>query len=115
MHGPALGGVGLLLGKRWRETVLSSWFCHEDSVPWGSTGITDPLLSSAATCTRPYGAGHDRFEKIEFLARFPLALETLHVCWEERSETNCGFRAASSAATSTVPVVDVPGIVMPTC
>lgn len=90
LHGPALGGVGLLLGNRWREVLLSSWFCHEDHVPWGSSGITDPLLSTAATRTRPYGAGHDRFEKVEFLTRFPLALETLHVCWEERSESNCG-------------------------
>jgi len=90
MHGPALGGVGLLLGNRWRETLLSSWFCHEDTDPWGSTGITDPLLSTSATRTRPYGAGHDRFEKLAFLMRFPLAFETLHVCWEERSAGNCG-------------------------
>ena len=90
MHGPALGGVALLLGDRWREVLLSSWFCHEDTDPWGSTGITDPLLSTSATRTRPYGAGHDRFEKLAFLMRFPLALETLHVCWEERSDGNCG-------------------------
>ena len=90
MHGPALGGIGLLLGDRWKTVLLSSWFCHEDTDPWGSTGITDPLLSTAATRTRPYGAGHDRFEKLAFLARYPLALETLHVCWEERSEGNCG-------------------------
>ena len=90
MHGPALGGVGLLLGNRWREMLLSSWFCHEDADPWGSTGITDPLLSTSATRTRPYGASHDRFEKLAFLVRFPVVLDTLHVCWEERSEGNCG-------------------------
>lgn len=90
MHGPALGGVGLLLGDRWKTLLLSSWFCHEDNEPWGSTAITDPLLSGSRTRTRPYGAGHDRFEKLAFLADFPLALATLHVCWEERSEGNCG-------------------------
>lgn len=90
MHGPALGGVGLLLGDRWNTVLLSSWFCHEDREPWGSTAITDPLLSTAATRTRPHGAGHDRFEKLAHLARFPLALDTLHVCWEERSAVNCG-------------------------
>jgi len=90
MHGPALGGVGLLLGSRWKTMLLSSWFCHEDADPWGSTGITDPLLSTSATRTRPYGAGHDRFEKLAFLVRFPLAIETLHVCWQERSAGNCG-------------------------
>lgn len=90
MHGPALGGIGLLLGRRFRSVLLSAWFCHEDAVPWGSTGITDPLLSTAHTRTRPAGAGHDRFEKLALLAGHPLALETLHVCWQERVETNCG-------------------------
>jgi len=90
MHGPALGGVGLLFGNRWKTTLLSSWFCHGDDEPWGSTAITDPLLSTSVTRTEAYGAGHDRFEKLAFLARYPLALETLHVCWEERSEGNCG-------------------------
>ena len=46
MHGPALGGVGMLLGNRWETSLLSAWFCHEDTDPWGSTGITDPLLST---------------------------------------------------------------------
>jgi hypothetical protein len=90
MHGPALGGVGLLLGHRWRTVLLSSWFTHGDTEPWGSTAITDPLLSTAATHTQPHGAGHDRFEKLAYLARFPLVLDTLHVCWEERSASNCG-------------------------
>ncbi|MFM9058052.1 MAG: hypothetical protein ACKOSQ_02805 [Planctomycetaceae bacterium] len=90
MHGPALGGVGLLLGHRWNTVLLSSWFTHGDTDPWGSTAITDPLLSTSATRTRPHGAGHDRFEKLAHLARFPLVLDTLHVCWEERSAGNCG-------------------------
>jgi hypothetical protein len=91
MHGPALGGVGLLLGKRWKTMLLSSSFCHGDSDPWGSTAMTDPLLSTSVTLTEPYGAGHDRYEKLAFLTRYPQALETLHVCWEERSEGNCGL------------------------
>jgi len=90
MHGPALGGVGVLLGDRWRTALLSSWCCHDHDGPWGSTGITDPLLSTSLTRTRPYGDGHDRFEKLEYLVRFPLVLDTLHVCWEERSDGNCG-------------------------
>ena len=90
MHGPALGGVGLLLGHRWRTVLLSSWFTHADTDPWGSTAITDPLLSTSTTRTEPHGAGYDRFEKLAYLARFPLVLDTLHVCWEERSESNCG-------------------------
>ena len=91
MHGPALGGAGLLAGRRWGTMLLSAGTCYEDiEPPWGSTGITDPLLSTSATGTRLYGAGHDRFEKLEFLREFPLALDELHVCWEDRSERNCG-------------------------
>ena len=90
MHGPALGGVGLIAGSRWARTLLSAWNCHEDTDPWGSTGLTDPRLSTSATSTRHYGAGHDRFEKLDFLRRFPLVFDELHVCWEARSQLNCG-------------------------
>ena len=90
MFGPAIGGVGLVAGRRWRVALLSSWNCHEDTFPCASTGITDPLFSTSNTRTRSYGGGHDRFEKLEFLARFPQALDTMQVCWEERSNVNCG-------------------------
>jgi hypothetical protein len=90
MHGPALGGVGILLGRRWRKTLLSSWYTRGDIDQWGSTAITDPLLSTSTTRTEPYGAGHDRFEKLAYIARHPIVLKTLHVCWEDRSEKNCG-------------------------
>ncbi|MFM7248334.1 MAG: hypothetical protein ACKO5R_00375 [Planctomycetaceae bacterium] len=49
MHGPALGGVGVLLGPRWHTVLLSSTSTHGDTDPWGSTAITDPLLSTSAT------------------------------------------------------------------
>jgi hypothetical protein len=90
MHGPALGGVGLLAGRRWERVLISAWVGHEHLGAWGSTGLTDPLLSTSTTRTRPYGASHDRFEKLEFLARFPQVFGTLHVCWKERNELNCG-------------------------
>lgn len=90
MHGPALGGVGVLLGPRWHTVLLSSTSTHGDTDPWGSTAISDPLLSTSATRTEPHGAGHDRFEKLGFLASHPVVLDTLHVCWEERSAGNCG-------------------------
>lgn len=90
MHGPALGGVGLLLGNRWKTALLSAWCCYEDTDPWGSTALTDPFFTATATQTRHYGGGHDRFDKLAFLVRFPIVLDTLHVCWQERSDGNCG-------------------------
>jgi len=90
MHGPALGGAGLLLGRRWRRVVISSFRVEGESEAWGSTPLTDALLSTARTRAEPYGWTQDRLEKLAFVAQTPIALETLHVCWEERSERNCG-------------------------
>lgn len=90
MHGPALGGVGLLLGNRWRTVLTSSFLLEGDDDAWGSTPLTDALLSTSATRTEPYGETRDRLEKLAFVTRTPIALDTLHVCWEERSERNCG-------------------------
>ena len=91
MHGPALGGVALLLGNRLSDVLLSSWYLRSDRVsPWGSTAITDPLLSTARTRTHPYGMDHDRFEKIQFISRSQQALDALHVCWRGGTSRNCG-------------------------
>lgn len=89
MHGPALGGVGLLLGNRWTTVLLSTWD-QGDPGPWGSTAITDPLFSTSVTQTEPYGVGYSRFDKIAYIARHEIALDTLHVCWQDQSHANCG-------------------------
>jgi len=107
MHGPALAGVGLLLGHRWRTVLLSSSFTHDVGNPWGSTAITDPLLATATTRTQPYGADYDRFGKTAYLARFPAVLDTLHVCWEERSADNCG---RCEKCLRTLIVLDILGV-----
>ena len=89
MHGPALGGVGLHLGNRWRTVLLSSGLAPGDTQRHGTSPLTDPLLSSLATHTVPYGADYDRFEKLSYIMNFAVVLDTLHVCWEERSQNNC--------------------------
>lgn len=91
MHGPALAGVGLLLGNRVSDMLLSASYLRSDHVEsWGSTPITDPLMSTARTRTHPYGVEHDRFEKIAFISRSQQAMDSLHVCWKGGTARNCG-------------------------
>lgn len=58
--------------------------------PWGSTPITDPLLSGAFTVIHD-GAGYSRTAKLEHIRHNDLALRTLKVCWAgSRRDENCG-------------------------
>ncbi len=89
-HGPALGAVGLLLGARFNEILISSTQDPCDTSPWGSHLLTDPLMSSGRTQFVHYGADFDRFAKTEMIARSDLALKHLHVCYKKGSDKNCG-------------------------
>jgi len=58
--------------------------------PYGTSPITDHLLSGGMTIVHD-GAVASRTEKIETIARHPVAVRTLKVCWEGRQQyTNCG-------------------------
>lgn len=93
VHGPAVAAGGLLLGRRWHTLLISASFAYDEADPWGSHVVTDPLLSTSATRVWHYGAGasSDRLEKTEFLSRFDVALNHLHVCWQDFSDRNCGL------------------------
>jgi len=92
IHGPAVAASGLLLGRRWGTLILSASFGYDELNPWGSHIVTDPLLSTSATRVWHYGANasSDRLRKTEFLARFDVAMNNLHVCWQDFSDRNCG-------------------------
>jgi hypothetical protein len=90
LHGPALGAMGLLLGARFKDILISSTVAPSNMIPWGSHPMTDPLMSSGRTQFVHYGASFDRFAKIELVAESEVALKHLHVCFEGRSDRNCG-------------------------
>jgi len=90
VHGPALAASGLLLGRRWRELLIAASITYDESGPWGSTAVTDPLFSTSATRVSHDGAGFHRLRKVDFLSPFDAALNHLHVCWQDCSERNCG-------------------------
>lgn len=59
--------------------------------PWGSTPMTDHLLSSDSLQAVHDGAAFSRTEKVAAIARWPDACNNLRVCWEGASkDRNCG-------------------------
>lgn len=59
--------------------------------PLGSTPGTDYLLSGAALSIVHDGAGFSRTDKVEEIARSPVATGVIKVCWEgQETFTNCG-------------------------
>jgi hypothetical protein len=91
MHGPALGAAGLIFEDRLSRILFSSSFgAIDDSHPWGTHPFTDRLLSTERTQFIHYGGEAIRFEKTVTIAQSMVALQNLHVCWADESETNCG-------------------------
>jgi hypothetical protein len=89
-HGAALAAVGLVLERRYERVLIAATGGYRDLHPWGSHPLTDPLFSTAATAIVHDGAAFTREQKLELLARSPVALETLRVCWRSASDANCG-------------------------
>lgn len=60
-------------------------------LPWGSTPVTDHLFSGGRMSIVHDGAGYSRTEKIAKIATYPIANQTLKVCWAgEDQARNCG-------------------------
>ena len=60
-------------------------------LPWGSNPVSDPLLGSESFPIRHHGAGATRTEKLQALASWPEAMDSLRVCWSgPRNDRNCG-------------------------
>jgi hypothetical protein len=89
-HGCALAAVGLTLESRYRRLTIASANHYADLEPWGSHPMTDPLLSTAGTLVLHDGATRRRWEKLDLVARHDEALRSLHVCYRDLSDANCG-------------------------
>lgn len=61
-------------------------------IPWGSTPITDHLLSSGPFKIMHDGATHSRTEKVSEIVEWQKGTENLRVCWEgDLKDRNCGI------------------------
>ncbi len=60
-------------------------------IPWGSSPITDYLLSSGDFNVLHDGASHSRTEKVKEIAHWKIGVENLRVCWAgDLTDYNCG-------------------------
>jgi hypothetical protein len=89
-HGLALAAVGLLFVPTVRFCYISaSEFGLGE--PWGTSPEVDCFLSSAEMRVIHEGAEHNRLEKLQHLARWPVALANMRVCFRPPAQgLNCG-------------------------
>jgi hypothetical protein len=89
-HGAVLATCGLLLSPLLGTVVIAGTHLAHQHVPWGSTPGLDPLWGTDTTVVEHDGADLGRWEKTASLVDEPLALGSLHVCWEGGLAGNCG-------------------------
>ncbi len=92
IHGAVLASSALLLTPQLSKAYIGSSHTYDDLVPWGTHPILDRLWS-----TPELELVHDgveaRFQKIEYISQFQVALNNLQVCWESitlGNGNNCG-------------------------
>jgi len=91
-HGCGLVASGLALERRYRRLVIASTFDYAHLNSLGSHPMTDPLLSTEGTRVLHDGADATRCQKVEYLSRLEMPLQTLHVCWKQESDENADDR-----------------------
>jgi len=90
-HGAALATVALTLQKSIEKTFIASSLPYDNLKPWGTSPLLDPLWSTRQIEFDHDGCEAKRVEKCERLNENDMALETLRVCWQNRSGAyNCG-------------------------
>jgi hypothetical protein len=91
-HGGCLAAVGLFLRGAFQQIYIPSTHAVAEQIPWGSNLALDGHWSTEGTTFIHDGTEATRIEKvISQVARAPLALEHLRVCFaNERGAYNCG-------------------------
>ena len=89
-HGAALAAVGLALEPMFAALCVAGTHYDGPVKAWGSHPETDALFSTGATRVFHHACGTARREKTELLAKSPVAMRHLHVCYRSRSADNCG-------------------------
>ena len=97
-------------------------------IPWGSSPITDHLLSSGEFIVMHDGASHSRTEKVKEIDGWEAGTSNLRVCWQgDLKDRNCGvcekcvrtklnFLAVNSPIPASFPksdiIADLNGVVL---
>lgn len=111
--GAALASVLCGLKNYAGAGLIGSSDSYERLPPWGSHPMTDPLLSSGNFRVIHDGSGFNRTEKLKVIAKWPLGIQNLRVCWEgDQTDRNCG---SCEKCVRTRMNFLVAGIVNPSC
>jgi hypothetical protein len=91
-HGGCLAAVGLFLRAAFHQIYIPSTHSVAEQIPWGSNLALDGHWSTEGTAFIHDGTEATRLEKVRSqIARSPLALEHLRVCFaNENGAYNCG-------------------------
>jgi hypothetical protein len=89
-HGVVLAGAGHALAGLFHTIYIASSYPYSELRPWGSHPNLDPLWSSERLDFVHDGSERSRPEKLALIARSPVALRALRVCWMQRDAYNCG-------------------------
>lgn len=91
-HGLQLGACLLLLEKNFSHAIQAGDEPYDQLVlPWGSTPLTIPLMSTESLLIVQDGCGHDRIEKVGYISRNTNASDHIRVCWAgDQLDRNCG-------------------------
>ena len=91
-HGGCLAAVGLFLRGAFHQIYIPSGRSAGEQVPWGSNLALDGHWSTESTTFVHDGTEATRINKVIWqIARSPLALEHLRVCYlNEKESYNCG-------------------------
>ena len=88
--GSTLATMGLCLGHVLGELIIPSSYSIPQIAPWGSHPLTDPLFTTERVRVTHDSCRPTRMDKVAALARCPLAMRTLRVCWRnEQGAYNC--------------------------
>jgi hypothetical protein len=88
-HGGLLASIGLSLGRDFSMIIVPASYSYAQLFPWGSHPLLEPLWSTEALEVAHDGCECARTQKIaRQIARSPLALEILRVCWSG-TDYNC--------------------------
>jgi len=91
-HGGCLAAAGLFLRGAFSQIYIPSTHSVSEQIPWGSNLALDGHWSTESTTFIHDGTEATRLEKVvSQIARSPLALEHLRVCFaNEKGAYNCG-------------------------
>ena len=89
-HGPALAGIGHLLGSRLDRILLAATDPMSNLHPNGSHLLLDHHWSTERTEIRHDGAGASRLGKVRYLSGRQQTMSNLRVCHDADGQLNCG-------------------------